>query len=50
MPTAAEASELVAQYTPLALSLANRFGERLQWLRDDPLSEAGFALWQASTS
>ena len=45
---AVEAEQLVEEYLPLALSIANRWGERWPWLRDDFRSEAAFALWRAA--
>src|SRR5882672_4725673 len=47
--TAVDAEQLVENYFPLALSIANRWGERWPWLRDDFRSAAGWALWKAAT-
>lgn len=46
--TAVDAADLVERYTSLALSLARPWGLAYPWLRDDFISEAGFALWRAA--
>lgn len=48
--TATDATELVDQFTPLALGMARRWGTQFPWLLDDLASDASLALWQAAQS
>lgn len=46
--TAPDVADLVDRYTPLALSIANRFAKWYPWLLHDIRSDATFALWRAA--